>query len=161
LRRVADTVSGGSNFENVTPDDLERVRVAAAFCAEGNLARFRHATPGVAIDVRRSPRPRLPSATNLGDTSRNGYVAAGYDEPPVPVEPPARVLRAEFVGIVRFTRPIAMVGSDLDGDREVAYVEALGIRNPVRSGGAGRVAEVFVADGDAVEYGQALLSLEG
>jgi len=145
----------------VTPDDLERVRVAAAFCADGNLARFRHATPDVAIDVRRSPRPRHRTAVGSGDASSNGFVAAGYDEPPAPAGPPGRVLRAEFVGIVRFTRPIAMVGSDLDGDREVAYVEALGIRNPVRSGGAGRVAEVFVADGDAVEYGQALLSLEG
>jgi acetyl-CoA carboxylase biotin carboxyl carrier protein len=45
-------------------------------------------------------------------------------------------------------------------DRELAYVEALGIRNPVRSGGAGRVCDIFVKDGQAVEYGQPLFSIE-
>jgi acetyl-CoA carboxylase biotin carboxyl carrier protein len=75
-------------------------------------------------------------------------------------EPAATVLRAEFVGIVRLSRPAVAAGSALAEDRELAYVESLGIRNPVRSGGPGRVRSVFVGDGEAVEYGQPLFAIE-
>ena len=65
-----------------------------------------------------------------------------------------------MVGIVRFLRPPVAEGQELDGDRELAYVETLGIRNPVRSRGAGRVSAVFVTDGQPVEYGQPLFAIE-
>ena len=71
-----------------------------------------------------------------------------------------RTLKAEFVGIVRFARPAVTLGTLVPGDRELAYVESLGIRNPVRSGGACRVAEIFVGDGEPVGFGQPLLSIE-
>jgi biotin carboxyl carrier protein len=51
-------------------------------------------------------------------------------------------------------------GTSLPEDRELAYVESLGIRNPVRSGGPGRVAAVYVSDGEAVGYGQPLFAIE-
>ncbi len=48
----------------------------------------------------------------------------------------------------------------VEGDRELAYVETLGIRNPVRSRGPGRVAMIYVTDGQPVEYGQPLFAIE-
>ena len=70
------------------------------------------------------------------------------------------MLKAEFVGIVRFSRPTVGEGTILSEDRELAYVESLGIRNPVRSGGAGRIASIFVTDGEPVGYGQPLFAIE-
>jgi biotin carboxyl carrier protein len=48
----------------------------------------------------------------------------------------------------------------LESDRELAYVDALGIRNPVRSLGGGRVVSVLCADGQPVEYGQVLFEID-
>jgi biotin carboxyl carrier protein len=140
-------------------ETLERVRSAAEFCASSGLARFRVDEKELEIEVRRVARgTRSPSiagpanaaaATNHGTS--NGSVA--HDDQ-------KRTLKAEFVGIVRFSRPAVNEGSIVSGDRELAYVESLGIRNPVRSGGPCRVAEIFVTDGQPVGFGQPLLAIE-
>jgi biotin carboxyl carrier protein len=52
---------------------------------------------------------------------------------------------------VRFSRPAVSEGTQLSEDRELAYVEALGIRNPIRAKAPGRVAAIYVSDGQAVE----------
>ena len=46
-----------------------------------------------------------------------------------------------------------------DGDRELAHIEALGIRTPVHSMGAGRLLRIAATDGSPVEYGQPLFSI--
>lgn len=77
--------------------------------------------------------------------------------------PPIRAvdtIRADLVGIFRVGRPAPFEGEYLEGDRELAYVEALGIRNPVRSLGPGRIVSLLCGDGDAVEYGQPLFTLD-
>jgi len=96
--------------------------------------------------------PEAAQAINGTPPSSNG--AALHDARP------KAVVKAEFVGIVRLARPSVAPGTLLSEDRELAYVESLGIRNPIRSGGPGRVAEIFVTDGQPVEYGQPLFSIE-
>ena len=77
-----------------------------------------------------------------------------------PSERRAEVVASDVVGIVRLLRPAIGEGQELDGDRELAYVETLGIRNPVRSRGGGRVSTVFVSEGQPVEYGQPLFAID-
>ncbi|MDP9105889.1 MAG: biotin/lipoyl-binding protein, partial [Candidatus Eremiobacteraeota bacterium] len=78
----------------------------------------------------------------------------------IPAERRADVIASDVVGVVRHARPPIAEGQDLDGDRELAAVETLGIRNPVRSRGGGRVVAVFVTEGQPVEYGQPLFAIE-
>ena len=70
------------------------------------------------------------------------------------------IITSDVVGRVRFLRPAVVVGTRADGDRELAFIEALGIRNPIRSRGAGRVAVVFVEEGQAVDYGAPLFAID-
>ena len=140
-------------------ETLERVRSAAEFCVSSGLTRFRIDEGELTIEVRRAARASgaEPAPSAPGDVAEpapagsNGSVA--HERAP-------HVLKADFVGIVRFSRPTVSAGSSVAGDRELAYVESLGIRNPVRSGGPCRVAEVFVSDGEPVGFGQPLLSIE-
>jgi 2-amino-4-hydroxy-6-hydroxymethyldihydropteridine diphosphokinase len=138
---------------------LDRVRTAAEFCAASGLARVRIDDAGLGIDVRRSPAAaaQRPPTHLESPHSANGVSSVA---PAAVDERPTVVLKAEFVGVLRLSRPTVAPGTVLPGDRELAYVEALGIRNPVRSGGAGRVAEIFVSDGQPVEYGQPLFAIE-
>jgi biotin carboxyl carrier protein len=135
---------------------LARIRRAAEFCADAGLARFRVEEDGLEIEVRRSLRPARPAnapvATPNAAPSVNGAPAAERR--------PLAVVKAEFVGIVRLARPAVTAGTVIGGDRELAYVESLGVRNPIRAGDAGRVIAVHVNDGEPVEYGQALFSIE-
>jgi 2-amino-4-hydroxy-6-hydroxymethyldihydropteridine diphosphokinase len=140
---------------------LERVRGAAAFCASSGLVRFRIEEDGLEIDVRRSARAQPPAAALEFDPAHagsGGGIANGSVSHEV--SPAANVLKAEFVGIVRLARPTIGEGALVDEDRALAYVEALGIRNPVRPAGPGRVARVYISDGQPVEYGQPLFAIE-
>jgi biotin carboxyl carrier protein len=84
-----------------------------------------------------------------------------FDDAPAEL-PAARLdaISAELVGIFHLSRPAPVEGEILDDDRELAYIEALGIRNPVHSLGAGRIAQIAATDGAAVEYGQPLFLLD-
>jgi 2-amino-4-hydroxy-6-hydroxymethyldihydropteridine diphosphokinase len=79
-----------------------------------------------------------------------------------PAVPAARVdtIRADLVGIFRLARPAPVAGENLGYDRELAHIEALGIRNPVHSLGGGRIVSIAAVDGSPVEYGQPLFLLD-
>ncbi len=126
----------------------ERVRPLVEAFHDAALARLAVRDGAFEVEFRRA-RPAAP--------------AHAVGAAPVASEPPGRpveVILADSVGIVRFLRPPAGEGLQVDGDRDLAFVETLGIRNPVRSRGAGRVATVFVTDAQPVEYGQPLFAIE-
>lgn len=81
---------------------------------------------------------------------------AAHEAPPVKLD----AIKADLVGIFHVGRPAPSPGDLLESDRELAYVEALGIRNPVRSRGAGRIVSIVTPDGAAVEYGQVLFEID-
>jgi biotin carboxyl carrier protein len=98
-----------------------------------------------------------------------GRKSLGADQvPEIPADlraleaPPIRAdqVKADLVGIFHLSRPTIGEGDLLESDRELAYIEALGIRNPVRSLGPGRIVSVGKADGDPVEYGAVLFEID-
>jgi 2-amino-4-hydroxy-6-hydroxymethyldihydropteridine diphosphokinase len=142
-------------------ETLERARAAAEFCASAGLVRFRIEEDELGIEVRRPGRLARAAAPPVSESAAHSNGTHGSSNgSAAPADKPKTVLKAEFVGIVRFSRPSVTAGTVLVEDRELAYVESLGIRNPVRSAGKGRVADVFVTDGQPVEYGQPLFSIE-
>ncbi|MFN2459338.1 MAG: acetyl-CoA carboxylase biotin carboxyl carrier protein subunit [Candidatus Velthaea sp.] len=127
-----------------------RVRpLAEAFQASG-IARLSLKDGSFELELRRAAGAPAPAAPPAAGVAPRAERAA----------PPADVLKSDIVGVVRFLRPQVNEGQHLDADRELAFVEALGIRNPVRSRGAGTVVAVFVTDGQPVEYGQPLFAIE-
>jgi acetyl-CoA carboxylase biotin carboxyl carrier protein len=140
------TRTSGSVFEETI---ASRIRPLAEAMQASDLIRVSVAEADLEIELMRHPRPAAAPAAVAADTAGSSASEATYE-----------IVAADQVGIVRFTRPTAIEGTVLENDREIAYVEALGIRNPVRSKGKGRVASVFVIDGQAVEYGQPLFALD-
>lgn len=69
-------------------------------------------------------------------------------------------IKSDLVGVFHLTRPASSEGDLLEGDRELAFIEALGIRNPVRSRGPGRIVTINRSDGDPVEYGAVLFQID-
>ena len=122
--------------EALTQSGLESIRVADA---EVEIELVRRRASGVQTPARQ------PDALAAAATA----AAPAYD-----------VLTSDVVGRVRFLRPPITSGTVVEDDRELAFVEALGIRNPIRSRGRGRVAVVFVEEGQVVDYGAPLFALD-
>ncbi len=130
-----------------------RARALAGALTEAGFARLRVRDGDTEIELRRAPRADAVAAALTA-------VPPPPEHEEVPAERRADVIASDVVGVVRHSRPPVAEGQDLDGDRELAAVETLGIRNPVRSRGSGRVVAVFVTEGQPVEYGQALFAIE-
>jgi acetyl-CoA carboxylase biotin carboxyl carrier protein len=130
-----------------------RTRALAGALAEAGFARLRVRDGDTEIELRRAPR----NGAHLAQAPAAGAAPAERAEP---AERRADLIASDVVGVVRLLRPPVAEGTDLDGDRELAWVETLGIRNPVRSRGGGHVTAVFVTEGQPVEYGQPLFAIE-
>jgi len=130
-----------------------RARALAGALAEAGFARLRVRDGETEIEVRRAVRaPARPAAPAAPDGEAGPRSTSS--------ERMADVVASDVVGVVRLTRPPVVEGQDLDDDRDVAFIETLGIRNPIRSRGPGRVLAVFVTEGQPVEYGQPLFAIE-
>ena len=126
---------------------VERVRALVQTFLETDLVRLRIERDGGHVELRRRASGR-PAAAQTDEPQTQAPVLENLD-----------AIKSDLVGIFRFSRPVPAVGENLDGDRELAYVEALGIRNPVRSLGSGRLVSVCCDDGQPVEYGQTLFEI--
>ena len=73
-----------------------------------------------------------------------------------PPEPPSVWIRSPLVGFFQSRPKPLQVGELVKQDEVVCMIRAMGLINEVRSPAAGRIAEVLVEDGMAVEYGQPL-----
>ena len=129
-----------------------RVRAIAEAFAVTGLTRLTVKDADFEVEIRRRVPPAVVMLSPVA-----GITDVRGDEPSAKKPD---VVTSDLVGVLRFSRPQVNEGYQLETDRELAFVEALGIRNPVRSRGAGRVAAVFVTDGQPVEYGQPLFAIE-
>ncbi|MGA8097123.1 MAG: 2-amino-4-hydroxy-6-hydroxymethyldihydropteridine diphosphokinase [Candidatus Cybelea sp.] len=121
----------------------ERVRELARFLAESDVTRLRIARGDDYIELAARPRRAPATARSSGRASADS--AARVD-----------TIKADLVGIFHAGRPAPVEGEVFEADRELGYIEALGIRTSVHSMGAGRLVSVATADGSPVEYGQPL-----
>lgn len=129
----------------------DRVRRLAEFLAASDALRVRVERDGEEIEV---AQYRKHAAAAAVTPSVDGVAAAE----PAPLRVDA--IKADLVGIFRLSRPTPFEGEQLEADRELAFVEALGMRNPVRSLGGGRIVSIAAEDGAAVEYGQPLFLVD-
>ena len=131
------------------PTVAQRVRALAELFVETDLLRLRIEREGEEIELGRRGLhpdlvPEIPHDLGLLDA--------------LPVR--AEQIRADLVGIFHLSRPVPSEGDLLESDRELAFIEALGIRNPVRSHGTGRILAIRRGDGEPVEYGAVLFEID-
>lgn len=132
---------------------VARVRRLVEVFNQTGLVRLRISDGAdTSIELRRANRAERGGSEHI---SSNGALS-----PEAAPGRPVDTIKSDLVGIVHLSRPVPSEGGVVDGDRELGYVEALGIRNPVRSLGGGRVVAVLIDDGQPVEYGQPLFEIE-
>lgn len=131
------------------PDLADRVRRLAEFLASEQILSVSIERAGDEIELRRRPQAVVSAEFPL-----DGVVPSESPEPNL------EAIKAGYVGIFRLGRPTPVEGELLEADRELGYIEQLGIRNVIHSLGAGRIVTIASADGAAVEYGQPLFLVD-
>ena len=106
----------------------------------------------------RLARPPIESAPRRaeapsGEQSHNGEERSGFH---ICAPMIGTFYRAEQPG----ADPFVTVGDVVSPGQQVGVLEAMKLFTPVEADRAGRVVEVLVADGTAVEYGQRLIELD-
>src|SRR5436309_15285651 len=115
---------------------VERVRSLVQAFLETDLVRLRIERDGGHVELRRRMAAR-PAQEQSAEAQAQ----------PAPAPENLDAIRSDLVGIFHFSRPVPATGETIDSNRELAYVEALGIRNPVRSLNGGRLVSVCCDDG--------------
>jgi 2-amino-4-hydroxy-6-hydroxymethyldihydropteridine diphosphokinase len=141
-RAEREGLSAVSNRAELTPS--ERVRALARFLGTTDAVRVRIQRGDDVVEVAAGARRVVP-ARHPGERSPGDGAHERVD-----------AIKADLVGIFRLGRPAPAQGEVFDGDRELGYIEALGIRTPIHSMGPGRLLSVAANDGAPVEYGQPL-----
>lgn len=157
---LIELVSASSQFSEfrIRQGDLEiELRRGAA----GALAVAAPAPALLPMAATAPPVPPVPTAASL--SAAPASLARAPAAAPWPAD--AVVIRAPMVG--SFYRcpepgaaPFVELGQVVDADTTVCIIEVMKLMNSIRAGGPGRVVEVLVADGTAVEYGQPLIVIQ-
>ena len=87
------------------------------------------------------------------------------DRPPVPADGDLTVVRSTALGVARLVHPAQPQAPRLAPGLRIAqagpclYLESRGLLHAIDAPHGGEVAELWVGDGDKVDYGRALFSL--
>jgi acetyl-CoA carboxylase biotin carboxyl carrier protein len=133
--------------------DADLVRTLAALLRETGLREIEYALGDQRIRV-------------VGDAPAAAAAVPTAALAPAPPKPePAGAVKAPMVGTAYLapqpgSAPFVALGDSVREGQVLLIIEAMKVMNQIHAPRPGRVAEILVADGAPVEYGQALIVLE-
>ncbi len=155
-------------------DVLEMIELIKA---SSNFSEIRLRSGDLEIELRRGGalEPSAPTAPPVGGVSgavahaaESATLSSGRSAQPGPSRPTARegvhLVCAPMVGTIYHAAqpgaaPFVTLGQAVAAGAQLCIIEVMKLMNSVQAGCAGVVSEIFVADGQAVEHGQALFAI--
>jgi acetyl-CoA carboxylase biotin carboxyl carrier protein len=147
------------------PLTLDDVQEILRILEKSNFEELRLDIGDLRLNLRRSRAP----AASVWDVSETAKVPSAATSTPARPEPHTAAavsglveIRAPMLGtFYRAPRPGAApfvdVGTQLEVDTTIGIIEVMKLMNAVPAGIAGKIREICVESGDAVEYGQVLM----
>lgn len=129
------------------PDDKD-LEALILLAKEHRLTRLLVADEDFAVDIALPPSGVSPQKEEPAATQGKDVLSATVE------------VKAAVVGYFRNPSEHLRVGAVVDGDTALGEIETLGLSNPVVAPTRGRVREVYVEEGQPVQYGQVLAVLE-
>ncbi len=145
------------------PIDSDLVRTLAALLDETGLTEIEYSVGDRRIRVARTAAALAPTL-NVAATAPAPAAAEAPAATVAPVDHPGAV-KAPMVGTAYIAPqpdqpPFVKLGDRVEEGRVLLIIEAMKVMNQIRAPKAGRVAEILIADGAPVEYGQVLMVIE-
>jgi acetyl-CoA carboxylase biotin carboxyl carrier protein len=144
------------------PIDSDLVRTLAKLLDETGLTEIEYSVGDRRIRVARTAA--LASTVNVAAPATAPALAEAPAAAVAPVDHPGAV-KAPMVGTAYIAPqpdqpPFVKLGDRVEEGRVLLIIEAMKVMNQIRAPKAGRVAEILIADGAPVEYGQVLMVVE-
>jgi acetyl-CoA carboxylase biotin carboxyl carrier protein len=144
------------------PIDSDLVRALAALLDETGLTEIEYSVGDRRIRVARTAA--LTPTVNVAATPPGPAAAEPSAAAVAPVDHPGAI-KAPMVGTAYIAPqpdqpPFVKLGDRVEEGRVLLIIEAMKVMNQIRAPKAGRVAEILIADGAPVEYGQVLMVIE-
>jgi acetyl-CoA carboxylase biotin carboxyl carrier protein len=140
------------------PDDT-LIRRLAALLEETGLTDIEYEADGRRIRVGRNfagaapaPAPEVPAAAPPEPAPGEEAVPAGAMISPM--------VGTVYVATEPGGTPLVKVGDQVTEGQTLLIIEAMKVMNPLPSPRAGRVTSILIADGQPIEYGEPLLTIE-
>ncbi|HEY9233353.1 MAG TPA: acetyl-CoA carboxylase biotin carboxyl carrier protein [Blastocatellia bacterium] len=161
--------------------DLKEVKKLIELVSEKGFAEFEIEHDGFRLHISRFKEPAVIQATPtpvilsapMPVVTETVAPAAAQPSPPVP--PPARpeppktesaqhLIRSPIVGTFYRSpspqaKPFVNVGDRVEADQVVCIIEAMKLMNEIQAEISGVIAEIYVQNGQPVEYGQPLFGI--
>jgi acetyl-CoA carboxylase biotin carboxyl carrier protein len=155
--RIGKAISG----EAAPSVDADMVRELAKLLEETGLTELEIEQGGVRVRVARGT---MQAAFAMPAAAASGASAPAKEAPPEPVRRNGTVVTSPMVGTVYLSpqpgSPAFVKIGDAVTDGTLCIIEAMKTMNPVPSPAAGRVVEIYVRDGQPVEFGEPLMLIE-
>ena len=157
--RIAKAITG----ESMPNIDADVIRELAKLLEETGLSELEIEQGGVRVRVARGMMVTAAAAP-MAFAAPASAAAPAADVRPEPAQRPGTIVTSPMVGTVYLSPqpgapPFVKIG-DAVTDGTLCIIEAMKTMNPVPSPAAGRVAEIFVHDGQPVEFGEPLMRIE-
>jgi acetyl-CoA carboxylase biotin carboxyl carrier protein len=142
------------------PIDSDLVRTLAALLEETGLTEIEYAVGDRRIRVARTVAAAAPTVAVVTPVAEAPAAPAAV----APVDHPGAI-KAPMVGTAYIAPqpdqpPFVKLGDRIEEGRVLLIIEAMKVMNQIRAPKPGRVAEILIADGAPVEYGQVLMVVE-
>ena len=158
------------NEPHLIEDTIECVEALAKILKDNDLGRIKVSTEDIDIEIegKRNPPPHHGGAPFMPQMAAMPPMGAGQ---PAPADKPAEApekgnfITSPIIGTF-YTSPapekpcFVKVGDTVNVGDVVCIIESMKLMNEITSEFSGRVAEVYVDNGESVEFGQKLMRIE-
>jgi len=150
--------------------DIRKVKKLIELLEESGIAEIEISEGEESVRISRYPQgnaPQVAIAPQMVAAPASAPEPAPAPAAPVPAEPALRgtPVEAPMVGTYYSapspgTPPFVQVGSSVSPGDTLCIIEAMKMMNQIEAEVAGKVTNVFVSNGDPVEFGQILFTIE-
>ena len=150
--------------------DLEKIKELIEIMKDNDLVEveIKHGDDKIFLKRAQAQPPAVAAVPIIG--SQTGGARAGLQDVALPIsvqmsaQPPGEELvdiKSPIVGTFYHapspdSAPYVQIGSHVDPQTVVCIIEAMKVMNEIKAETGGTIAEVLIANGEAVEYGQVL-----
>jgi biotin carboxyl carrier protein len=164
-RQYSHNNSDASSVERISTSQLQRL---VRLLDESDVSEIEVKRPqeGMRLVLRKTKANGQPAVGEYQvlASSSNGATSAVHESPSAPVDVQHKV-SAPLVGIFHSWakpkgKPVVAIGDRVKVGQLVGTIQSLNVISEVESPVAGRVVELLIQDGQAVEYGQHLVVID-
>ena len=148
--------------------NIKEIKEMIQLMNENHLTELELEKDGLKIRLKKDASGSIESSVTQETASQQAQAkgTANFKEPPKPAaQAPKIYIKSPMVGTFYASpapdsAPFVQIGSQVEVGQVICVIEAMKLMNEIKAEVRGKISEILVNNGDPVEFGQPLFSLE-